>query len=235
VPTKKKAPHSFRNSAYPRRTNEGYYTEPWITQCIVPYIPLGIREVTDPAAGRGDILRVIEKTGRDIVAMDLETGQYDGSLGAIRKQDFFKYSGYLDSDRGAKGTHKAIITNPPYGGPRILYDGKKPPIAEAFLRHALKQNVRFVAMLLRTDFIHSVRRTDLFRDNPFYAFEVVLTRRPVWDWWIEKEPWDEKSHPQHNFSWFCWDKDNTGPPTQYWMGPKDVDSESDLTDTDWED
>ena len=226
-----KAVHSFRNSAYPRRTNEGYYTEPWVTRCLLPYIPADIRGVIDPAAGRGDILRVMREEEFSTKAADIDTQHFDPSLGTIKQQNFFE-STLAHSKISSPAL--AIITNPPYGGARVLYDGKKPPIAEAFLRHALKQDVRFVAMLLRTDFNHSVRRTDLFRNNDNYAFEVSLLNRPVWDWWLEKKPGEKKSHPQHNFSWFCWDREHIGASTQYWMGRKDVDPGDESVDTEWE-
>lgn len=231
----KKQPHGFRTSAYKRFTNEGYYTEHWVTKCLLPYIPVDVDNIVDPAAGRGDILKVLFHAGKRTAAMDIDTGPFEkASLGVgcgIQQKDFFKIS--LGGHKGVN-RRNGLIMNPPYGGDRVIFDGRKRTMADAFLRHGLDQNIRFVAALLRTDFNHSAGRTDLFRngreDFPF-AFEIVLTKRPVWDWWIEDKPIiidpktgkEKKKSPMHNFSWFCWDREWEGASTQYWMGPKDVD------------
>jgi hypothetical protein len=242
-----KPPHGFRTSQYDRRSNEGYYTEHWVTKCLLPFIPDDVRNIIDPAAGRGDILKVLADAGKRTHGYDIDLGPSERAnipgTGFITQKNFFdaKVSGTKTS--GCQG----LVMNPPYGGDQVLYAGRKRTVADAFLRHALNQNVRFVAALLRTDFNHSSRRTDLFSsvhlpptDFPF-AFEIVLTKRPVWDWWIEDKPIiidpktgkEKKKSPMHNFSWFCFDREWVGPSTQYWMGPKDVDMSVDC-DTDSE-
>ena len=87
----------------------------------------------------------------------------------------------------------AIITNPPYS------------IATEFIQHALKQDVDFVAMLLRTDFDHAKSRRHLFADHPAFAKKLVLTKRIQW---FE----DSKSSPSFNHAWFIWDFVRNGPP-----------------------
>lgn len=235
----KKQPHGFRNSAYKRFTNDGYYTEHWVTKCLLPYIPTDVEKIVDPAAGRGDILKVLSDAGKRVAGFDIDTAPWEKAklgVGTMKQQNFF--------DTQLRSAH-GLVMNPPYGGDQVLYDGRKRTMADAFLRHALNQDVRFVAALLRTDFNHSSKRTDLFEarvDNPFpFAFEIVLTKRPVWDWWMENRPVvidpktgkEKKKSPMHNFSWFCFFRDWKGPSTQFWMGPKDVDMSVDC-DTDVE-
>lgn len=229
----KKAPHNFRASKYERRSNDGYYTEHWVTKCLLPYIPKGVNNIIDPAAGRGDILKVLADAGKRTHGYDIDLAPSEKAAipgtGFITKNNFFDVSVCGTPTGGCQG----LIMNPPYGGAQLVYDGRSRTMADAFVRHGLNQSVRFVAALLRTDFNHSTRRTDLFRAGrqfPF-AFEIVLTKRPVWDWWIENKPViidpktgkEKKKTPMHNFSWFCWDREWEGASTQYWMGPKDVD------------
>lgn len=228
----KKKPHGFRTSEYKRRSNEGYYTEHWVTKCLLPYIPKGVANICDPAAGRGDILTVLQGAGYRTMARDIDVAPWKESKiasGLIKRENFFESKMFGTKEGGVQG----LVFNPPYGGDQILFEGRKRTVADAFLRHALNQDVRFVAALLRTDFNHSSKRVDLFRagrDFP-YSFEVVLTKRPVWDWWIVKDDWETKSpSPMHNFSWFCWVRGWAGPSTQYWMGPKDVDAAAEVCD-----
>jgi len=229
----KKKEHGFRNSAYARFSNEGYYTEHWVTKCLLPFIPDEVNNIIDPAAGRGDILKVLADAGKRTHGYDIDLAPSEKAAipgtGFITQKNFFDATVSGTKTNGCQG----LVMNPPYGGDQILYDGRKRTMADAFVRHALNQKVRFVAALLRTDFNHSSKRTDIFRsDNCFpFAFEVVLTKRPVWDWWIENKPIvidpktgkEKKKSPMHNFSWFCWDREWDRDSTQYWMGPKDVD------------
>ena len=95
---------------------------------------------------------------------------------------------------------EAIITNPPYNEP---WKG----IADDFIRHGLSffdTEVRFMAMLLRSEFRSGKSRKDMFGECPHYMGELVLTTRPRWDYGDPDAP--EKAAPRHNFSWFLWQK-----------------------------
>lgn len=211
--------HTFRNSAFERRNLEQYFTEHWATKCLMQYVPQDLKKrlVWDPCAGRGDILEVCQEYGFDTVAGDIDTSNWNHDLGSIQEQDFMSIVPSLDlADEVG-----AIITNPPYGG-RMPFGGKSVTSAEAVLRHSLTLGMDYVAMLLRTDFNHSKFRKDLFRPGMGFAYEIVLTSRPKWDWWYEKDPWEKRQAPMHNFSWFVWSPKWEGPSTQYWAGPEDV-------------
>lgn len=214
--------HSFRNSGYERREKEQYFTQPWCTEVLCNHIPYYVRtgNVWEPAAGRGDITAVLQSSGIDVVSTDIDISNFDRELGTICAENFLavEHADVITGEENITG----IITNPPYGG-KIEYDGKKISYAEAFVRHALWTGVPFVAMLLRSEFNHGARRRDLFEDpkNKF-SKEIVLTSRPRWDWWYDKDPWEVSNAPMHNFSWFVWDREWLDPPTQVWAGPKDV-------------
>lgn len=214
------AKHNFRVSDYERRPNEQYFTHPWCTRALMHVAPLErlkARPIWEPAAGRGDITMVLQEFDLDVANSDIDIGNFDSDLGSINALDFLAEPVTMDIAEEYSG----IITNPPYGGKKVIYDGKGLTPAEAFVRHSLALGVDYVAMILRTDWNHSKKRKDLFTGPPF-AYEVVLTSRPRWDWWYDRDPWDEPKSPMHNYSWFVWDRLWKGPSTQFWVGPEDV-------------
>lgn len=213
--------HSFRNSAYERRPNEQYFTQPWCSRALMKVAPierLRTKPVWEPSAGRGDITRILQENEIDVFNSDIDVSNFDSDLGRVQELDFLSVVPTLEIAEEYSG----IVMNPPYGGKKVAYEGRKVSMAEAFVRHALATGVDFVAAFLRTDFNHSVGRRDLWENHPF-AYEVALLSRPRWDWWYadQLDPWDIKS-PMHNFSWFVWDRHHSGPCTQFFVGPKDV-------------
>ena len=88
-----------------------------------------------------------------------------------------------------------IITNPPYGS-----GGRE---AVRFIKHALTLVPRTL-MLLRADFDSAVSRVHIFRDEPRFAFKLVLLRRIKW--------FDGFSSPSDNHCWFGWSDSHRGPP-----------------------
>jgi hypothetical protein len=59
-------------------------------------------------------------------------------------------------------------------------------------------------MLLRNDFDSATTRQHLFRNEPRFAFKLVLLNRK----WFEGP-----SSPSDNHSWFVWQHDNVDLPT----------------------
>jgi hypothetical protein len=90
----------------------------------------------------------------------------------------------------------AIITNPPYGT-----GGRE---AVRFIEHALTLVPR-VVMLLRVDFDSAATRVHIFRDEPRFAFKLVLLKRIRWFA-------DGLSSPSENHCWFGWSETHRGPP-----------------------
>jgi hypothetical protein len=176
-------------SNFERKEGDKYWTEHWITEGLIETaghrgdIPTMIWE---PAAGRGDITTVLLDHGYDVKSSDVEGGEF-------KIDSSFMIADFLEvhAPSGCRG----IITNPPYTA------------AQEFVEHAIKQmhtrDVRFVAMLLRSEFKHAKKRKHLFKNCLDYAGEVCLTRRPRWDWWFRDKP---VAAPRHNFSWFMWAK-----------------------------
>lgn len=202
------------SSNFERIENERYFTEGWVTEALLPFIPSYVKKhgvLWEPACGRGDIARVLMGDGYDVVASDIDISEYDSDLGPSHELDFLKQP----FDFAMVDDYAGILTNPPYGkdAPGEL------SLSEGFVRHALHLQVDFVAMLLRSEFNSAASRIDLFdRGKHPFAFEVVLTTRPRWDWWFEKAPDEKRSGPRHNFGWLVWDRRWTGPSTQFWAG-----------------
>lgn len=219
--------HNFRVSGYDRNASEKYYTPHWCSQILAELLPDRAKEgfILEPSAGRGDITYILQQNGMNVVSYDKTPTEDTLPDINVKAGDFFDRR--PDKLKRVSG----LITNPPFGGDNVLHNGIKMSPAEKFVRHALTMDIDYVAMLMRTDWNHSKKRKRLFSDpaNKF-AYEVVLTQRPRWDWWYDPpipEEWEEKPKkvgPMHNFSWFVWDKNWEGPSTQYWRGPEDIKS-----------
>jgi hypothetical protein len=209
-------PAMVGDSGYERNENEKYYTQPWCTRTLVTRLPdyVSQRRVWEPACGRGDITGVLHDFGIDVFNSDIDLSEFNTDYGTAKLIDFIKEP----LNFGWCEEYSAIITNPPYGGESVEYEGRKVTPAEAFVRKSLDTGIDFVAMFLRSEFNAAGGRTDLFNAESPFAYEIVMTKRPRWDdWWNGKPP---KASPRHNFSWFVWDRNWTGVSTQFWEGEK---------------
>lgn len=183
---------SQRNSNYERKDRDFYETPEWVTEALLPHIPLesGSR-VWECAAGRGKIGRVLLR--KFSVAMtDIEPNAAWG----IERKDFIR-----SPDALANWVPTGIFTNPPYEH------------AAEFCRIAL-EHMRHVdgvvGMLFKTDFDHAKTRSDLFGRCPAFAKKIVLTKRIVW---FEPPHGAKGKGPSENHAWFIWDWKHKGPPT----------------------
>jgi len=169
-----------KNKGYERFDNDLYETPEWASEVILPFIPSRVQTIWEPACGSGQMVEVFRKNGYLVRATDITTGN-----------DFMQQTPSEHAD--------AIITNPPYN------------IAGPFIRHALDivKPDGFVAMLLRYEFDAASSRADLFANNPYFAFKLVMTQRIRW---IE----GTKGRPSIHHAWFVWDKTHTGPCSMRW-------------------
>lgn len=189
-------------SEFDRIPKDRYWSEPWLTQVLLRHLDVGSSVVWEPCAGRGDMVKVLQDNGIQVIASDIDMHEFDAGECPAKQVDFFSTDA-IDWARGLG--YKAIITNPPYDK------------AEECLRYALSSEAEIVAMLLRSEFNQAGGRAELFSDPKYmFAFEIVLTTRPRWDWWFRDKP---ISSPRHGFSWFAWDKGQFEfRPTQYFEG-----------------
>ena len=181
---------SQRNSEYARKERDLYETPEWVTEALLPHLPL-LHWVLEPACGSGKMARVLAKV-TVVNVSDIEPTM----LGASR-MDFLEMipGSRIDGDR------VGIITNPPYD------------LATEFCEHALRLMEPcggIVAMLLRTDFDHAKSRTHLFRDCPAFSKKLVLMKRIAWFVEANGKP---KASPSFNHAFYIWDWKHEGPPT----------------------
>lgn len=186
---------SQRESGYARKERDLYETPEWVTEALIPHLPLGRPDgmellVWEPAAGSGKMAEVLSSW------FEVWSSDVLGSDNAF-EHDFLRHESL---GRHPVEDATAIVTNPPY------------EFATEFCEQALKlmQPLGVVAMLLRTDFDHAKSRSYLFRDCPAFAKKVVLTRRIVW---FEPDPGSKGKSPSFNHAWFIWDWKHEGPPT----------------------
>ncbi len=192
---------SLYESNFARMDGDRYWTQPWLTKALMDTVVIPAR-VWEPAAGRGDIVQTLRSFGRDVLASDVDMSEY-----VVEEPDNAMVCDFLQTSypprmvsEGELVPPQAIITNPPYNQPR--------GISDQFVRHAVNllgehEEIRLVAMLLRSEFCKAKTRRDLFGECRDYWGEIVLTTRPRWDWWFRDKP---EASPRHNFSWFIWSK-----------------------------
>ncbi len=191
--TKKTDPQLYA-SGYERKPGDRYWTTPWMVGELIRFeTPVG--PVWEPAAGRGDIVKAIHQYtnhGVRMFASDVDLSEFDETLCPRDARSFFDYVSMprLDDD-----VCRTIITNPPYS------------LANKFIRHGLgfmDSDLKFMAMLLRSEYKSGKSRADIFGECFHYFGEIVLTTRPRWDYGDPDRP--EDAAPRTNFSWFMWSK-----------------------------
>lgn len=200
---------SFFESRFARREGDAYFTEPWVTRALLSALRQNGTPLSDvpgvvwePAAGRGDMAKVLMSEKEEVFCSDINLDDIDSEACPwMEEVDFLRdFPARLDLLEVG-----AIITNPPF---HRNYAAK-------FCQRALDYGVPLVAMLTRLEFASGRTRTDMFRRSE-YAFEVKLTNRPRWDWWFRDEP---ESDPRHYYSWHVWDDRTIGQrPTVFYMG-----------------
>jgi len=185
---------AMSKSNFDRIDNDFYPTPSWITKNAIMIMEdeMILRSddlIWECADGQGHISDVFKKHGYNVLQTDLNP-----QLEGVATSDFLKeYKTYHSG---------MIFTNPPYG-----------PLAEEFIRHALKLMKGCqgkVGMILRNEFDCGKNRMDIFSHHPAFRAKIVLTTRPRW---IE----GTTGSPRHNFSIFIWDWAHTGPAELFYM------------------
>lgn len=217
--SKKNDPTLFE-SRYERNAGDRYWTHPWMTRALLRHVPLveGLEptEVAwEPAAGRGDMARVLHDAGVRVFASDVDMNEFPEDLADALEWEVSTRD-FLSTDRRPSGV-EAIVTNPPYF--KETHDRRYCSMAEHFVRKALELNPRYVCMLTRAEFGHAKSRRDLFHDHRFMT-EIKLGDRPRWDWWFRDEP---EASPRHYYSWFVWMRGNKDSPSIQIDGMQDDD------------
>ena len=133
--------------------------------------------VWEPAAGDGNIVRVLRDNGIPVIASDIERYSFDLHF----------VGDFLQRER-APAECSVILTNPPY------------KLAAQFAEHALSL-VPDVYLLLRLAFLESVGRTELLEHSGLRRVLVFRKRLPR----MHRQNWDgPKASSSMAFGWYCW-------------------------------
>jgi hypothetical protein len=143
--------------------------------------------ILEPCAGRGHIVRELRAQGFVVRGADLFA--YADSLVPDMK------TGVDVFDLRSLAGYRFIVTNLPYR--------EQAAILSHLLPIAARDEVR-VAVLARSEWSSAAARRVLIHQNPWFAGEVRLTKRPEW-----VRP--AIASPRHWFSWFDWSSEPRAP------------------------
>lgn len=138
------------------------------------------------ACGEGDISKVLMDSGFDVISTDL----IDRGFGT--QEDF------LTSSK----TSNNIITNPPY---KLSLD---------FVLKAKKHSDKKIAMFLKTVWLESESRYEMFQDVSYPLKTVYQFSKRVS---LYKNGIKMKNSGMIAYAWYVWDKDYKGKPTIEWI------------------
>lgn len=182
-----------------RSPSDNYPTPCWSTtrflEAFVPKYHAQLDESLwlEPGAGEGNMIYAVQEyfrsTGQPIPTFDAaelreECREPLQKLGVRTVQigDFFK------DGPPSPGPYDMVLTNPPFS------------LAMEFILRSLQADTRFVAMLLRLNYLGSKKRHDFFRLNAPDLY--VIPNRPSFKGTGETDSIE--------YAWFVWDKMNMG-------------------------
>jgi hypothetical protein len=141
--------------------------------------------IWEPAAGRGNIVRVLRDRGHAVIATDIA----DYGFPLHFQRDFL-------AEIAAPASVECVLTNPPY------------QCAEKFVVHALTL-CPLVIMLLRLAFLESERRCGILEGRGLASVHVFRRRLPM----MHRDGWQgRKANSGMAFAWFVWDRGYRGLP-----------------------
>jgi hypothetical protein len=171
-----------RRHAYAEANSDAYFTCPEAVICLLhlerQYLP---HVILEPCAGDGAISILLEKAGYDVTTFDIK----DYGLPGCRLGDYFK----LTPPPGIDG----VVANPPYIK------------ARQFLEKALADGHRYIALLVRTNFLfEGGERTALLdRQHPPTRIWTADLRLPM----MHRAGWTGKRASSNTpYSWAIWDR-----------------------------
>lgn len=174
------------------RHPEDYYpTHPGATRALLA-VEKFVGRIWEPACGEGDMSRVLEEAGYDVLSTDLIDRGY----------------GQGDRDFLMEWTPLApnIVTNPPFKW------------AIEFTDRALQLTTGKVCLFLRLAFLEGVERGKWFPTAPLARIWIMSRRVPMQRGRLSEEG---DGHGVIAFAWFVFEHGHVGPPTIGWLDWKD--------------
>lgn len=144
-------------------------------------------DIWEPACGKGDMSEVLIKNGYSVYSSDLIDREYgDGNVDFLNQRQLFSN----------------IITNPPY------------KYALEFVEAAKRQSTNKIAMFLKTVFLESDKRYEMFQDTDFPLARIYQFSKRIA---LNKNIIDTSKSGMIAYAWFVWDKEHKGKPTIEWI------------------
>lgn len=178
----------------PHDSLDFFPTPPWATRAFVQHVAVPVLEartshlIWEPACGEGHMASVLAESFNLIVASDIHPYGY-GSVGDFLQQQLTVLR------------PKWIWTNPPFNA------------AVAFARHALALAEKGVALLVRTQWLHTIERYELFRDHTPFVIAYYVERVPM-----HRGRWEPEGSTATDYCWVCW-KHGAEPRAPLWIPP----------------
>lgn len=166
-----------------REVDDFYPTHPGATKALL-MVETFDGPIWEPACGEGDMSRVLESAGYEVVSTDL-IGRGYGAGG----RDFLCEWLPLAPN---------IVTNPPFRE------------AKMFVDRALQLTTGKVAMFLRLAFLEGTERGRWFPDTPLARVWVMSRRVPMQRGRLSEAG---DGHGVIAFAWFVWEHGHEGPPS----------------------
>ena len=188
---------------YAREALDYYVEAPWVVDGLLTKESF-VGTIYDPACGSGNIPRQAMSHGWRVSYSDIVDRGYPGTV----VHDFL-------GDRRPPFRVDNIVTNPPFKH------------AEDFVRRGMQIATHKVALLLRLEFLATVRRHDLFTREHRPRRVIVLSRRP-------SMPPGEKLFAKNmthetiratngrvEYCWIIWAHGHRGETSITWVNPQD--------------
>lgn len=175
------------HSEFERERHDYYATDPKAVEELLKVESFD-KNILEPCCGEGHISKVLEKHGYMVESSDLIDRNF--GRGGVD---------YLT----IKSWHGDIITNPPY------------KYAKEFVEHSLKiiKPGKRVAMLLKIQFLESVKRRELFEENP-PKYVYVFSKRTVC---AMNGEFENIKGSAVCYCWYIWEKGFKGEPVIRWI------------------
>jgi hypothetical protein len=179
----------------PHDSLDFFPTPPWATRAFVEHVApqLGAQMldlVWEPACGEGHMAVPLREFFCHVTASDVHPYGHGDVL------DFLQAHA-IDHQNVADW----IITNPPFN------------LAVSFARQALSLAWRGVALLVRTQWLHTIERFELFRDHPPFVIAYYVERVPM-----HRGRWEPEGSTATDYCWVCW-RTGAEPRAPLWIPP----------------
>jgi hypothetical protein len=178
----------------PHDSLDFFPTPPWATRAFVKHVAIPALEarpdelIWEPACGEGHMAAVLAESFDLVASSDIHDYGYSSV------EDFLQ-----------TGTHANrpdwVWTNPPFNA------------AVAFARHALTMAEKGVALLVRTQWLHTIERWELFRDHPPFVIAYYVERVPM-----HRGRWEPEGSTATDYCWVCW-RTGAEPRAPLWIPP----------------